>query len=157
MFLLLPALAFAFAAKSPELEAVKKVYMLPMGGSFDQYLASQLTQAGFWQVVTDPQKADALFTDKIGEPFEQKMADLYPPEVKETQAEEEKEEQDPSSGAVQRVGSFSRGRGMVYLVDRGTRNVIWSIYSPIRSSRPDDVNRRAEGVVNKLRKDLRSK
>ena len=45
----------------------------------DQYLANQLTTLGVFQVVADPQKADAIITDRLGEPFEAKLKDLYPP------------------------------------------------------------------------------
>ncbi len=76
-------LGTAFAARNPQLESVHTVYLLPMGNSLDQYLATRLTQTGMFQVVTDPQKADAVFTDKIGQGFEDKMTELYPPpEVK---------------------------------------------------------------------------
>ena len=149
------ALGLAFAAKNPQLEAIHTVYLLPMGNGLDQYLATRLTSTGMFQVVTDPQKADAVFTDKIGQVLEAKLNELYPPEVQK-QATEEEEEKDMFAPA-QRVGAFSRGRGTVFLVDRRTRNVVWSIYWPIRGSRPDDVNRRAEQIADRLRKDLKAK
>ena len=58
---------------------------------------------------------------------------------------------------MQRFGSFSRGHGTVYIVDRESRNVVWSSYSPVTSTRPDDVNRRADQIVERLRKDLHGK
>jgi hypothetical protein len=148
------ALGLVFAAKNPQLDAIHTVYLLPMGNSLDQYLATRLTATGMFQVVTDPQKADAVFTDKIGQALEAKLDELYPPEVQKEDAEEEK---DAFGSPVQRVGAFSRGRGTVFLVDRRTRNVVWSIYWPIRGSRPDEVNRRAEQIADRLRKDLKAK
>ena len=45
----------------------------------DQFLANQLTTDGVLQVVTDPQRADTILTDRIGEPLESKFKELYPP------------------------------------------------------------------------------
>lgn len=143
---------------NPQLGAVKNVYLLPMSSSLDQYLATRLTQSGLFQVVTDPQKADAIFTDKIGEPFEQKMTELYPPpEAAKKDKDDENKDKDPWGRPLQRFGSFSRGRGTVYIVDRQSRNVVWSIYWPVKSSRPDDTNKRADQIVTRLRKDIQGK
>lgn len=152
ILLLVCALGMALAA-NPQLAAVHTVYFLPMSNSLDQYLANRLTATGVFQVVTDPQKADAIFSDKIGEALEQKLNELYPPEGKKA----EEDEKDDVGKPAPRVGSFSRARGTVFLVDRRTRNVVWSIYSPVRSTRPDDVNRRADDIITRLRKDLKAK
>jgi hypothetical protein len=61
---------------------IKTVYLLPMSSGLDQYLAQQLTAEAVLQVVTDPQKADAVLTDHLGESFEQTVADLYQPKPK---------------------------------------------------------------------------
>jgi hypothetical protein len=156
MFLLACALGLAFAAKNSQLEAVHAVYLLPMSGSLDQYLATRLTQGGVFQVVTDPQKADAVFTDKIGKGFEDTMDELYAPAVKKSEEDEDKNK-DAWSKPAERLGSSSRGKGTVFLVDRHSRNVVWSIYLPSRSSRPDEVNSRARQITDKLVKDLRQK
>jgi type IV secretory pathway VirB10-like protein len=68
-----------FAAVRPELKQVNTVYILAMGNGEDQFLANQLASAGVFQVVTDPKKADAILTDRVGEPFEKKLDELYPP------------------------------------------------------------------------------
>lgn len=158
MILLLCALGVALAGKNPQLNAVHTVYLLPMGNGLDQYLATRLTETGALQVVTDPQKADAIITDRIGEGFEQKLGDLYPEEKADAEdAAEDKSNKDAIGKPYQRSNSFSRGRGTVFLVDKKTRNVIWSIYWPVRSSRPDDVNRRADRIADKLQRDIRGK
>src|SRR5215831_2343372 len=59
--------------------AVRSVYILPMAGGLDQYLAEHLTQTGAMQVVTDPKAAEAFLTDHLGEPFEQKIAEFHQP------------------------------------------------------------------------------
>ena len=69
----------AFGAANPELPNVKTVYMMQMSNGLDQYLANQLTKRGIFEVVTDPDIADAVFTDRIGTGFEQKWTELYPP------------------------------------------------------------------------------
>jgi hypothetical protein len=67
------------AAVNPQLKQVNKVYILSMAGGMDQYLANRLTVMGVFQVVSDPQKADAILTDRIGDYFEAKLKELYPP------------------------------------------------------------------------------
>src|SRR6202034_4855117 len=64
---------------NPQLREVKRVYILAMSAGMDQFLASQLVKAGVFEVVTDPKKADAIITDRVGESFENKLDDLYPP------------------------------------------------------------------------------
>src|ERR1700678_3854203 len=80
LFCALTALAAAaFASVNPQLHQVKRVYILAMSSSMDQYLANQLATSGIFEVVTDPMKADAIFTDHVGEAFQKKLDDLYPP------------------------------------------------------------------------------
>jgi hypothetical protein len=62
-----------------DLAGVHTVYLLPMGSSLDQYLAERLTSEHVFQVVTDPKRADAVFTDRIGTAFEERLADLLAP------------------------------------------------------------------------------
>ncbi len=59
------------------LEGIKTVYLLPMASGLDQFLAVRLTTGSILQVVTDPQKADAILTDHIGASFEQRLDELY--------------------------------------------------------------------------------
>ena len=77
--LLFSSLAVALAAPpKTELMQVHKVYLLPMTNGMEQYLANRLTGLGVFQVVTDPQKADAVFTDGIGAAFESRQAEMFP-------------------------------------------------------------------------------
>ncbi len=143
----------ALGAANPDLKQIRTVYLLPMSNNLDQYLANRLTQSGLLQVVTDPHKADAIFTDKIGQSFEEKMEELYPPPAP-PKSEENSAEKDPWGQPVQKLSSASKGRGTVFLVDRQNRNVIWSIYSPVGRTRPEDIDRRASEIARKLQKDL---
>lgn len=145
----------------PEVAAVRSVYILPMVSGFDQYLAQHLTSQGIVQVVTDPQKADAVLTDRIGESFESRMSDLYGSREK---AEKEKpgEGQPPGSDSagdkpIIRLNSFSRGKGTIFLVDRKTGNVLWSDYVRPKNYTPDELDRVAEKIANGLAKARKGK
>lgn len=69
----------ALGASNPQLLQVQSVYILPMGSGMDQFLANRLARFAKMQVVSDPQHADAVLTDRLGEPFEKKLDELYPP------------------------------------------------------------------------------
>jgi hypothetical protein len=68
--------------RSPDLLGVKTVYILPKRSGFDQYLANELTSRGVIRVVTDPHRADAVLTDHLGQSFQERMDDLFPPPPK---------------------------------------------------------------------------
>jgi hypothetical protein len=165
------------AAVNPQLKQVNTVYILSMGSGMDQYLANRLTTMGVFQVVTDPQKADAVITDKLGETFETKFKELYPPPAPPTPpppAKDAKDDKDskslvpveksakddkdkPDESGARRVGSFNRGRGNIFIVDRKSKNVIWSVYERPKDSTPGEMSKTAERVVKRLRDDLSDK
>jgi hypothetical protein len=136
---------------------------MPMTGGMDQYLALRLTAGNVMQVVTDPQKADVVMTDRIGSGFDERWNDLYPTTAPQAadkdkdKAKDKDKDKDKSSDevfAVQRGASqpISRGRGAYFLIDRQTRNVLWSTYARAKSGSPDDVNRTADQIVKDLAK-----
>jgi type IV secretory pathway VirB10-like protein len=168
---------------------VNTVYILAMTSGMDQYLANRLTTLGVFQVVADPQKADAIITDRLGEPFEAKLKDLYPPppvphpppappkdkdakdkDAKDKDAKDDKdsktaksdkpakdEKDSVESSGPPRISSFNRGRGNIFIVDRKSRNVIWSTYEPPKDSTPGELSKTADRVVKRLRDDLSEK
>src|ERR1700731_2008196 len=71
------AMLMSLGVSAAGLGDIKTVYLLPMSSGLDQYLAQQLTAGAVLQVAADPQAADAVFTDPLGESFEQSLADLY--------------------------------------------------------------------------------
>jgi hypothetical protein len=78
---LLPVLA---AAAEIGGSSVRTVYILPMSNGLDQYIANQLTREHLLEVIADPVRADAIFTDRLGELLEYKLEKLHPkpkPEV----------------------------------------------------------------------------
>ena len=171
-FLLLSLLmGSAMCASFPELAKVQNVYILPMSGGLDQYLAKSLTQHRQYQVVADPKLADAIFTDKLGEPFEKKLLELYPPPpppekiaAKDDKDKDEKKskDRDKEGGSVReepmvRMGGFGRNRGNVFLVDRASKRVLWSLYKRPKSTNPDDLNKTADTIVADLQRDIAGK
>lgn len=106
----------------------------------------KIQSSGIYLVVTDPQSADAVFTDTLGPAFEQKFDKLYPPE----KAEPGK----ATEPAETPVSSFRKARGMVFLVERRSRQLVWSTYALPKSASPDQLERTARRVVERLKKDL---
>lgn len=170
----------AAASENPQLKQVQAVYILPMGRGMDQYLANKLTRQGLFLIVTDPQKADAILTDHIGEGFERKIEELYPPPKPEKVAKDDKaakdgktakDDKDAASGksdtdkkdesainaavVMNRTSSFSRGKGTIFLVDRKSRAVIWSTYDRASNGSSDTLDKTADQIVTRLKRDLK--
>ncbi len=164
------------------LSEVKTVYILPMATGMDQYLASRLTREGVLQVVTDPAKADALLTDHLGASFEARVKELYPElkpvavtagakgEAASQKADDKGEAQAPEkagsgrSGAlggfdlktpdIQPVHAPSRARGTIFLVKRGSWEVLWSAYREPRGRQSKEQERTAGEFVKELKASL---
>lgn len=163
---LLTAFSAAFAANA-DLSQVQSIYMLPMGNGLDQYIADGLTSRHLYQVVTDPKRADAVFTDQIGPGLEQRLLELYPPEPKEEPKKDEDKSKETSalpglSGERKYDGSkplstFSRGKGNVFLVELKSRRVIWSVYIRSKRSLPEDMHLTGRRIVEALERDVRGK
>jgi hypothetical protein len=169
--LLLCCGALTFAA---DLTTVHSVYILSMSHGFDQFLANSLTGEHMFLVVTDPKKADAILTDHIGQSFEAQLDTLLPtpaplmlPPPASAKAEnkaEKKELPAPTAGPGPMVdtttkmapptSSLGRSRGMVFLVDPKSRQVIWSAYQTPKSTDSKDLDRTASDIVSRLKKDL---
>ena len=71
--------------------------------------------------------------------------------------DEEKEKDNAWVSQRPRSASFGRGRGTIFLVDRKTRDVVWSIYAPSNSLRPKDLDRNAISIVRKIEESVRPK
>jgi hypothetical protein len=57
---------------------VQSVFVMPMAGGLDQFLAHQITRAHAFTVVTDAKRADAIFTDRLGDALHTQLEKLYP-------------------------------------------------------------------------------
>ena len=135
-------------ANMPEVQAV---YLLPMQGGLDQYLANRLNTGGVFRVVTDPKLADAVFTDQLGAVFEQRLVDLFP------SAESEDSEKDKGEKRAPHVSTFGRGRGTIFLVDVKSRAVIWSVYQRPGRAASDVLDRTAAHIVQQIKKQQKTK
>jgi len=137
-------------AATPALSSVQKVYLLPMAGGLDQYLADWLTRERVFTVVADPKQADAVWSDRVDSGFGNAMDELYPPakpaKPKEG-TEAEQKEQKPRR-------AFPRGRGNIFLIGVASRHVIWSTYDKMVDTSPRGLHRIARDIVTKLKKDL---
>ena len=155
------------ALSTPDLHKVHTVYLLSMSNSMDQYLANRLTTEGVFQVVTDPNLADAVLTDRLGVAFEERLKQLYPPPApppppasekgKDKDKDSKKDLSDAlkTDEAVQRNIMGSRpARGNFFLVDRRTKQVVWSVYSPSKDTSARQLSITAVRVVEHLKKDL---
>jgi hypothetical protein len=142
--------AMAQAPSQVRTEAgARQVYILPMAGGLDQYLATWLTREHVMQVVTDPKAADVILTDRIGEGFEQKLRELYPEEKKKKDADD-KTPTESGSGAPHSGFRTSGSRGTLFLVDTKSRQVVWSDYEKPVEPSDAHLNREAERIVKKL-------
>lgn len=138
-----------FAAAGAELPEIASVYLLPMSGGLDQHLASQLTRQGVWRVVTEPLKADAVITDRLGEAFEKWMAD----QEREAAGEPEEQEQTQTRPPVRPFVSGA-AKGTIFVVHPRTREVVWSSYERPRGVNAERLEQAAERHVTRLKKAL---
>jgi hypothetical protein len=168
----------AVLASAADLAEVHNVYLLRMTRGFDQYLANHLTGGKVFQVVTDPKLADTIITEQIGEGFETKLNELFPPPEpeappkpekpadKDVKGKSAKEEEAPAdSGLItdtvnklaNPTSSFGRGKGMVFLVDAKSKQVIWSAYGLPKDSTSKELDRTALDIVSRIKHDLKKK
>lgn len=148
------ALAWVAVACAADVHGVKTVYLLPMANGLDQYLASRLTSESVFQVVTDPRKADAILTDHVGEGLEKNLDDLYGAAVK----KDDKDKATGSDSTFARVqGGGQRSRGTYFLVDRNTRDVLWSDEEIPKDNTVKETRRLAMRISARLAKALGNK
>jgi hypothetical protein len=137
----------ALSVQAADLASVKSIYLMPMSRGLDQYLAQKLVANGRFQVVTDPAKADAFFTDRIGSNFEDSLTELLVPKP----LIEKKDDSTPAYKAPA-MQPLSRGKGNVFLVDRQSHTVIWSAFAPAKGSDVNELSKIAEQLADKLAK-----
>jgi len=141
----LAAMAFIAVSSMPGQSTPRTVYVLPMANGLDQYLAQRLSSDHVMKVVADPKIADVVLTDRLGEAFEQKLAEIRPTNAKK---DDDKDKDDTRTHAAFRS---SKGKGTIFLVDTRSREVIWSDYEKVPDSNSSDVlNREAERIAKKL-------
>lgn len=146
------------ALHAAEAPAPRSVYVLPMTSGMDQFLANRLAAAQVLTVVTDPKMAEVVLTDRLGQAFETRMDDLFPPPAP-PKAKDEQEKSAPGdiAGTPPPVGMFSsgvRGKGNIFLVDAKTRRVLWSIFMKPADITPEEMDKTAGRIAQRLKKDL---
>lgn len=152
------ALMMSMGISAAGLGDIRTVYLLPMSNGLDQYLAQQLTGGAVLQVVTDPQKADAVLTDHVGESFEQSLADLY--QTKPQAADKDKSDdatEDKGAAPVRSGMQGKRGRGTIFLVNRRSHDVLWSVYELPKDTQPGTLRRSAGRISSELAKSIKGK
>jgi hypothetical protein len=125
---------FCAAALLAQGSAIRNVYVLPMTGGLDQFLAARITSEHAMQVVADPKAADAVLTDHLGASFEQQLDQLMG----------QTKDKDSGPHPAFRASSVN---GTVFLVDAKSRRVLWSDYEKPSRATPA---RQAERIVKKL-------
>jgi hypothetical protein len=166
------ALLFSCSAAlvcAADLASVHTVYLLKMSKGLDQFLANHLASDHVFQIVTDPKLADAVFTDRIGEGFQMKLEEIFPtPESAKPapppKAEKTGDDANPLLGdTVNKLSnpamssSFGSAKGTVFLVDAKSRQVVWSVYQPAKGVTSKEMDRTANDIVSRLKKDLNPK
>lgn len=145
----------AFAAGPPSLSSVHKVYLMPMSGGLDQYLAERLTTEGVFTVVVDPKQADAVWSERVDSGFTETMQQMYPAPKAAKDAKEKKEsDEDKKDQPIRR--SLGRARGNVFLVGVASRQVVWSTYLKLEDRSPRGLHQAAREIVKQLKKDLKT-
>jgi hypothetical protein len=142
------SLALVAGASGAGFHDVKTVYILPMSGGLDEYLAVRLTTGIVLQVVTDPKKADAVLTDHLGESFQRSFDDLYG---------EAPAAGSDTSQTFARVGGGQRSKGTFFLVERKTRDVVWSDDERPKGNSADELRRVANRIAEHLSKAIKGK
>jgi len=149
--------AASSAAEIPTaLAGVHKVYLVPMAGGLDQYLAETLTREGAFTVVVDPKQADAIWSERVDPAFLDTLKDLYPPPAPIVKAEKKDATKDATEVQVEppHKRSIGGGRGNVFLVSVGSRQVLWSTYLNLQDRSPKAMHRSAQEIVKQLKKDM---
>jgi hypothetical protein len=155
-----------------ELSGVRAVYVMPMSHGVDQFLVNRLTNSGLFQVVADPKRADAIFTDRIGESFRLALEEISPtPKPPAADAEKDaktekgdkagkddkkaKSEEERGNPALN--STFGRGKGTFFLVNAKSRQVAWSTFEPSVGTNAKELDRMAIEIVTRLKKDMGQK
>jgi len=150
----------AAAVCAADLASVRTVYVMPMSRGMDQYLANRLAAERAFKVVNDLKLADAVFADHLGEDLTSSFDDLNTDKP----VEDPKGSATPpkiSSVPVNHLdnpatsSSFGRAKGVFFLVDAKTRQVLWSTFEPPRRFDSGQMDRTASDIVSRLKRDLK--
>ncbi|MBY0508243.1 MAG: hypothetical protein K2X03_30290 [Bryobacteraceae bacterium] len=149
------AVTLTLAQPNANLNQVQSIYIMPMSGGYHQHLANRLIPLGLFQLVADPNRADAILTDRLGEGLEARL-DGY------DAASRKRDE--PVKGESQTVlaerpvtSTLSGGKGTLFLVDRKSRRLLWSIFEKPKNTTAKELNRSAGRVAGHVKQDWTGK
>jgi len=138
----LAAVAIGLAGQT----AQQMIFVLPMPGGLDQFLAVHLAESEAFRVVTDPTKATVILTDRIGENLEEQLKIMAAPAS--TAAAKEAATEDTFTRP--RMQPLTHTRGTLFLVDRASHQVLWSTFQEPKTSEPKALNRAAREIVERM-------
>jgi len=179
-FFLLTVLA---GAAEVNISNIHTVFVMPMAHGLDQYVANRLTREHVFAVVADAARADAIFTEHVGDALQARLEKLHPtpkPPEPEAETESDKDESKPGSNVAgddketspanakprapktfiteePHISTFGSGKGTLFLVDAHSRAILWSVYEKPSRTAPDQLDRTAKRVVTRLKQDLAGK
>ena len=128
----------------------RTVYIVPMANGLDRHLASRLTSSSVVWVVLDPEKADAVLTDRVDEGFWTWSNVRYKTAGKPSNLALNDEDR----SRYERPRGY---RGTVFLVDPRNGVVLWSIYAPTPDTSSNALDQAAVRVAISLKKSLNVK
>ena len=152
----------AVAQPNANLNQVQSIYIMPMSGGYHQHLANRLIRLGLFQVVADPQRADAILTDRLGEGLEARLDGYDAVGRKREEAEHKGDEGAKGDSKVTLAErpvttSLSGGKGTLFLVDRKTRRLLWSIFEKPKNTTAKELDRSAGRVSERVKGDWSGK
>jgi hypothetical protein len=138
----------ALSAADPS--SAQPIYFWSMQSALDQYLAEQAAAAGTVTVTVDPKMAKSIMTDRIDRTFLDAMDELFPVAGREEPVK--KDESIEGDFQIARPKNRPKGtpRGTLFLVDVQTRQVIWSTFLGDFDTRPENLHREAQKVIERL-------
>lgn len=152
-FLAVALLCFTASARDFQLQLkTRTVYIVSMANGLNSYIASRLTSSGVAWVVLEPERAEAVLTDRVDEAFWAWSTMHYQAAGKN------------SNIALHDVDLFrsehlSRGpyRGTLFLVDPKKGLILWSMYEPTPNTNSNALDLAAAHIAASLKKSLLSK
>lgn len=152
----------ALAQPNADLNQVRSIYIMPMSGGYHQHLANRLIRLGLFQLVADPQRADAVLTDRLGEGLEQRLEGYDAITRKREEAEQKTDEAAKGDSRVTLADrplttNLSGGKGTLFLVDRKTRRLLWSTFEKPKNSTAKELDRSAGRVAGRVKGDWTGK
>jgi hypothetical protein len=136
----------AFAQIAPD----QLVYVMPMAGGLDQHLADWITREHVMQVTTDLNAADTVLTDRLGEAFERRLADMRKPKADPASGKDDKDLSKSAGATTHNPFRSSAPMGTMFLVDLKTGKVLWSDHEKPRTTSDSGMDREARRIVKKL-------